>query len=175
MLVVPVAAVVKVAELPVQASVDEAGCWVMVSVGVVTVKSVALVAVFPPTVTLIGPVVAPIGTVTVRVVGVLTVTSAVVPLNVTVLLVGVLLKLVPVMVTVIPTGPEEGVKLEMVGGPAKAHTEPEGASPVMVQPFVVVKLLLAATALVPYCLPVASSVRPLGVDGLLLQPINVAE
>lgn len=47
----------------------------------VTVKLVALVAVFPPTVTVIFPVVAPAGTVVVIEVAVLAVTTAVVPLN----------------------------------------------------------------------------------------------
>lgn len=82
---------------------------------VVTVKLVALVAVFPPTVTVIFPVVAPAGTVVVILVVVLAETTAVVPLNFTVLLAGVALKFVPVMVTLVPTGPLEGVKLVMVG------------------------------------------------------------
>ena len=47
----------------------------------VTVKLVALVAVFPPTVTVIFPVDAPAGTVVVIEVAVLAVTTAVVPLN----------------------------------------------------------------------------------------------
>jgi hypothetical protein len=45
----------------------------------------------------------------------LAVATAVVPLNLTILFAGVVLKLVPVMVTVVPTGPDAGVKLVMVG------------------------------------------------------------
>jgi hypothetical protein len=82
----------------------------------VTIKSLVLVAVFPETVTVIFPVVAPDGTVQVMDVAVLAVTMAVVPLNCTVLLLGIALKFVPVMVTVVPTGPEAGVKEVMVGG-----------------------------------------------------------
>lgn len=55
------------------------GGWSVPSV--VTVKSSVLVAVFPPTVTVIVPVVAPAGTVVVMLVVVLAVTTADVPLN----------------------------------------------------------------------------------------------
>jgi hypothetical protein len=81
----------------------------------VTVKLVELVAVFPPTVTVIVPVVAPVGTVVVIEVEELAVTTVVVPLNFRILLAGVVLKFVPVMVTVAPTGPLLGVKLDIVG------------------------------------------------------------
>ena len=91
------------------------------------------------------------------------------------LLAGVVLKLVPVMVTVVPAGPAAGVKLLTVGEGAETQTTPDGVSPVIVQLFVEVKFVLAATALVPYCLPSAPNVLPLGVDGLALQPISVAE
>ena len=50
-------------------------------VAVLTVNGVALVAVLPDTVTVIGPVVAPVGTVVVILVAVLAVTTASVPLN----------------------------------------------------------------------------------------------
>ena len=66
-------------------------------------KSAALVAVLPATVTVIFPVVAPAGTVVVIDVAVLPVTTAVVPLKATVLFEGVVSKFVPVMVTVVPT------------------------------------------------------------------------
>lgn len=115
MFVVPVAAVVKVAVCPTQAIKSE-GWVVMVMMGLaVTVKVVALTAVFPLNVTEMSPVVASTGTVVVMEVAVLAVTTAVVPLNKTVLLAAVVLKFVPVMVTVVPTGPEAGVKLAMVG------------------------------------------------------------
>lgn len=78
-------------------------------------------ALFPPTVTEIVPVVAPTGTVVVIVVDVLAVTMAVVPLKLTVLLAGVRSKFVPVIVTVVPMGPEAGVKAVMVGTAAKVN------------------------------------------------------
>lgn len=175
MFVVPVAAVVKVAVCPTQAIKSE-GWVVMVMMGLaVTVKVVALTAVFPLNVTEISPVVAPTGTVVVMLVVVLAVTTAVVPLNKTVLLAGVVLKFVPVIITEVPVGPLAGVKLVMVGTDTEPQTVPDGVSPVIVQPLVVAKLVLAATALVPYCLPVAPSVLPFGVEELALQPINVAE
>jgi hypothetical protein len=74
----------------------------------VTVKSVALVAVLPPTVTVTGPVVAPAGTEVEILVAVLAVTTAVVPLKLTILLAGVGSKFIPVMVTVVPMGPDVG-------------------------------------------------------------------
>lgn len=81
MFVVPEAAVVKVAVCPTQAIKSE-GWVVMVMMGLaVTVKLVALVAVFPATVTVIRPVVAPAGTEAVIEVVVLAVTTAGMPLN----------------------------------------------------------------------------------------------
>lgn len=63
----------------------------LVNVGVgKTVKSVELVPVIPPTVTVIFPVVAPLGTVVVMLVVVAVVTTAVTPLNFTTLLASVL-------------------------------------------------------------------------------------
>ena len=138
-----------------------------------TVKLVALVAVLPPTVTEIGPVVAPDGTVAVILVDVLAVTVAAVPLNITMLFAGVVSKFVPVMVTVVPMGPLAGAKLVIVG--TELQTVPDGVSPVIVHNLVLIKLVLSAAALVPYCLPMAPSVLPLGVAGLAFQPISVAE
>lgn len=80
-----------------------------------TVKLVALVAVCPPTVTVIVPLVAPIGTEVVMLVAVLAVTTAVTLLNLTILLLGVVLKFVPVIVMDEPTAPLVGLKLVMVG------------------------------------------------------------
>ena len=79
------------------------------------VKSVALVAVLLPTVTVIAPVAALVGIVAVMLVAVLEVTVAVTPLNLTILLAGAESKFVPEIVTVVPTVPLEGVKDEMVG------------------------------------------------------------
>ena len=140
-----------------------------------TVKSFALVAVLAATVTEIFPVVAPVGTDVVMEVVVLAETTAVTPLKRTVLLVGVVLKLLPVMVTVVPMLPDVGVNDVMVGTATEPQTRPDGVSPVMVQLLVMSKLVLAATALVPYCLPLAPSALPFGVDEFALQPINVAE
>ena len=86
-------------------------------VAVVTVKLVVLVAVTPPTVTVMAPVAAPVGTVVfiLIAVGVPVIVAAIPLKNLTVLLVAVVLKFVPVMVTAVPTLPFAGVKLVMVG------------------------------------------------------------
>lgn len=83
---------------------------------------VLLVAVWPSTVTLIGPVAAPAGTETVSDVVVAAVTIAVAPLeNITPFEGASALKFVPVIVTVVPTGPLCGEKPEIVGaGPVVA-------------------------------------------------------
>jgi len=74
---------------------------------------VPLVAVPAGLVTVMGPVVAPAGTVAVIWMEVTTVNVALTPLKLTLV---VPMKLVPVMVTEVPTGPDVGVKLEMMGG-----------------------------------------------------------
>src|SRR5438552_542155 len=94
----------------------EPGCWFSSTTGDTkgpTVKLIALLAVPPAVVTLIGPLVAPDGAVAVIVVAEFTVKLALVPLNSTVL---APVKLVPLIVTLVPTGPLVGVKLVMVGG-----------------------------------------------------------
>src|SRR5437773_5011193 len=68
----------------------------------ITVKLVALVAVPPRVVTLIGPVVALLGTMAVIVVAAAEVTVAVTPLNLTSLLLATGSKFVPVIVTAAP-------------------------------------------------------------------------
>src|SRR5437899_7360154 len=83
--------------------------------GAVTVKFVALVAVPPLVVTVIGPAVAPPGTGAVRLVADAAVTVARTPLNFTSFLLATGSKFVPVIVTVVPGGPLLGVKLVMVG------------------------------------------------------------
>ena len=119
--------------------------------------------------------VAPAGTVTVSCVAVAAVTVALVPPKKTMLLAGVGLKFVPVMVTVVPMGPEVGVKKLIVGTDAGGeHTAPDGISPKIVHPLVAVKLVLAAKAFVPYCLPVATRILLFGVDGLAFHPNRVA-
>ena len=168
MLVVPVAAVMKVAVCPTQA-VKSVGWVVMVIVAVEpTVKTPLVVAVLHPTVTEIVPVVAPTGTVVVILVEVLAVTTAVMPLNFTMLFAGVASKFVPVMVRELPIAPEAGAK-EVIVGPL------DNASPIMVHPLGPIKFVLAETADGRYSNPVAPSVMPLGVEGLAFQPISVAE
>jgi hypothetical protein len=78
-----------------------------------TVKTTPLLA-RPPTVTTTFPVVAPAGTVASRLVAP-HVTVAVVPLNLTVLVPCVVPKLVPVIVTEVPTAPDVGDKLLILG------------------------------------------------------------
>ena len=86
-------------------------------------NSLVLVAVCPETVTLISPVDAPLGTLTKSCVVVADVTAAIVPLNFTVSFEGNTLKLVPTILTVVPTTPDAGEKLEMVGAAAIAAPE----------------------------------------------------
>ena len=79
----------------------------------VTVKFCTLVALPTGVLTMILPVVAPAGTVAVIVVGVLTTNEgAITPLNLTTV---APVKFVPVIVTEVPTGPEVGRKLVIVG------------------------------------------------------------
>jgi hypothetical protein len=82
----------------------------------VTVKTLALLAVTPPTVTTTFPVVAPTGTGTTRLVADHIVGVATVPLNRTALLPCAAPKLVPAIVTTVPTAPLAGVRLVMLGG-----------------------------------------------------------
>jgi len=81
-----------------------------------TTKSAALLVVPPGVVTEIFPVVAPEGTVAVILVVVLRVKVAETPLNFTA---EALLKVLPLMVTLVPTGPDPGEKLVIVGGTRK--------------------------------------------------------
>jgi hypothetical protein len=83
----------------------------------VTVKSVALVAVPPAVVTVIGPVVAVAGTAVTIVVAVLDVITALVPRNLTEV---APVRFVPVIATEVPTGPELGVNDVMVGAAVAA-------------------------------------------------------
>jgi hypothetical protein len=87
---------------------------VILGTGVITVKLTLLLA-CPPTVTMTFPVIAPAGTGTTMLVALQLVGNAVVPLNVTVLAPCVVPKFVPVIVTDVPTGPEVGVRLVILG------------------------------------------------------------
>jgi len=81
----------------------------------ITMNGAVLVAVPPGVVTEIGPVVAAAGTVAVTCVVELTVKDVLAPLNWTAV---VPPRFVPVTTTLAPTGPPEGAKPPMVGGPA---------------------------------------------------------
>jgi len=83
--------------------------------GTRTVKFTALLAT-PPTVTTTLPVAAPVGTGTAMLVALQLVGVAAVPLNLTVLVPWVVPKFVPVIVTEVPTTPDVGFRLVMLGG-----------------------------------------------------------
>lgn len=102
------------------------------------VKSDALVAEFPATVTVIFPVVAPDGTDVVIEVAVLAVTIAVVPLKATILLAGVVLKFAPLIITDVLPVPLVGVKFVIIG----IKGAPTKASPVIVHARVMSKEVL---------------------------------
>ena len=86
---------------------------VIVGIGM-TVKLSPLLG-SPPTVTTTLPVVAPVGTGTMMLVAVQLVGDAEVPLNVTVLDPWLTPKFAPVIVREAPTGPDEGLRLEILG------------------------------------------------------------
>jgi hypothetical protein len=96
-------------------SLPSVGEKLVITGGLINVKSVLLVAVWLFTCTDIFPVEVPEGTVVVSEVAVAAVTVAVVPLNLTILLTVVVEKLLPVMVTVVPTVPLAGLKLLITG------------------------------------------------------------
>jgi hypothetical protein len=123
--VAPKFAPVMVTEVP---TGPEVGDRLVMLGGVKTVKVTPLLAI-PLTVTTTLPVVAPVGTgatieVALQVVGV-----AAVPLNVTVGLPGVVPKFAPVIVTEVPTGPEVGDRLVMLGGVKTVKVTPLLAKP----------------------------------------------
>ncbi len=96
-------------------TVPELGVRLVMLGGTTTVKFTALLA-RPPTVTTTFPLVAPAGTGTVMLVALQLVGVAAVPLNVTVLVPCDAPKFAPPIVTDVPTVPELGVKLVMLGG-----------------------------------------------------------
>jgi hypothetical protein len=105
---------------------------------VVTVKATPLLA-RPLSVTTTLPVVAPEGTGTTMLVALQLVGVAVVPLKVTVLVPCVEPKLAPVMVTEVPTGPEVGLRLVMLGAGVTVNTTPLlGTPPTFTSTFPVV-------------------------------------
>jgi hypothetical protein len=88
---------------------------VMLGTGTVTVNAAPLLAT-PPTVTTTLPVVAPAGTGATMLVALQLVGVAVTPLNFTVLVPCVAPKLAPLIVTDVPTSPDVGFKLAILGG-----------------------------------------------------------
>lgn len=92
----------------------EVGIRVLMTGPCVTVKATPLLG-SAPTVTTTFPVVAPVGTVTRMLDELQLVNAATVPLKVTTFAPGVVPKLDPVMVTAVPTGPEVGLRLAMLG------------------------------------------------------------
>jgi hypothetical protein len=86
----------------------------MLGPGTLTVKLTPLLAT-PPTVAITFPVVAPAGTSTVMLVALQLVGVAVVPLNLTVLVPCEAPKFAPAIVTEVPTTPEVGFRLVMLG------------------------------------------------------------
>src|SRR3989454_627567 len=94
---------------------------VMLGAGTVTVKLTPLLAT-PPTVTTTFPVVAPAGTGTTMLVALQLVGAAAIPLNVTVLVPCVAPKFAPAIVTEVPTNPDVGFKLVMLGASTASVT-----------------------------------------------------
>ena len=87
---------------------------VILGAGTVTVKLTPLLA-WPPTVTTTFPVVAPVGTGATMLVALQLAGVAAVPLKVKVLVPCVVPKFAPLMVTEVPTGPDVGDKLVILG------------------------------------------------------------
>jgi hypothetical protein len=87
---------------------------VMLGAGTVTVKLTPLLAI-PPTVTTTFPVVAPAGTAATMLIALQLVAVAAIPLNVTVLVPCAAPKFTPEIVTGVPTTPDTGFKLVMLG------------------------------------------------------------
>jgi len=83
----------------------------------------------PPTVTTTLPLAAPVGTGTTMLVELQLVGVVAIPLNVTVLVPCNAPKFVPVTVTEVPTGPEFGLKLVIVGGVVTVKSTPLLATP----------------------------------------------
>jgi hypothetical protein len=101
----------------------------MLGAGTVTVKFTALLAT-PPTVTTTFPVVAPAGTGATMLVALQLVGAAATPLNVTALVPCVEPKFAPAIVTDVPTNPDVGFKLTMLG----AGTETVKLTPLLAAP-----------------------------------------
>jgi hypothetical protein len=111
--------------------------------GPVTVNAIPLLAT-PPTVTTTFPVVAPVGTrITMVVAFQLVAVPADVPLNVTVLVPCVAPKFVPVIVTDVPTTPDVGFRLVMLGPVPPVPPAPRNAAICMIHGWVLSRLAVA--------------------------------
>jgi len=120
----------------------------------------------PPTVTTTLPVVAPVGTGATMLVALQLVGVAVVPLNVTVLGPCDALKFVPAIVTEVPTAPEVGLKLVMLGAEAVVTVND---TPLLTTPPTV-------TTTLPVVAPVgtgATMLVALQLVGVAVVPLNV--
>ena len=129
----------------------------------VTVNAAPLLA-RPPTVTTTLPVVAPAGTAATTLVPLQLVGVAAVPLNFTVLVPCVAPKFVPAIVTEVPTGPDVGDKVVMLGATVTVNVTPLLASPPTV------------TATLPVVAPVgtaATMLELLQLVGVAAVPLNV--
>jgi hypothetical protein len=136
----------------------------MLGAAVVTVKLAPLLAT-PPTVTTTLPVVAPPGTGTTMLVALQFVGVAVTPLNVTVLVPCVAPKFAPAIVTDVPTNPDAGFRLVMLGpGTVTVKLTPLLATP----PTVTTTLPVVAPPGTGTTMPVA-----LQLVGVAVVPLNV--
>jgi len=136
----------------------DAGLRLLMLGGMVTVKPTPLLAT-PPTVTTTLPVVAPVGTGTATLAALQLVGVAVVPLKVTVPLPCVPPKLLPVIVTEVPTAPEVGDRLVMLGAGTTVKVTP---------------LLATPPAAVTTTLPVVAPAGTVATMLVLLQLVGVA-
>ena len=136
--------------------------------GTVTVKATPLLETPPLTVTNTGPVVAPVGTGTTMLPVLHEVRVAELPLNVTALVPWLAPKFAPAMVTEVPTGPEVGLKLVMLGGGVTVKTTPLLATPrTVTTTFPVVAPLGTTTEMVVPVKPKTVAAVPLNVTVLL--------
>src|SRR6266436_6136139 len=150
--VAPKFAPVIVTDVPI--SPDAGFKLVMLGPGTVTVKFMPLLAT-PPTLTTTFPVVAPDGTSTTTLVALQLVGVAVIPLNFTVLVPCVAPKFAPLIVTELPTNPEVGLKLVMLGAGAALLTLT--ATPALVVEFPEVSVATAVNMWFPSAKVVVSS------------------
>src|SRR3989441_384112 len=127
---------------------------VMLGAGTVTVKLTPLLAT-PPTVTTTFPVVAPAGTGTTMLVALQLVGVAAVPLNLTLLVPCVAPKFAPAIVTDVPTNPDVGFRLVVLGAETASFT------------------LTASPAILPAFLAVSPATAPAGTGTTMLVALQL--